>query len=178
MIEVWKDFEYGYKFSNMGRVIGPRGFVLKPRVVGPKGGTQYYAVVTKQRVKPIRSVRVNRVVCELFNGPPPSDQHVAMHINGNSFDNRAENLRWGTQSENMYDVVKHGHHKRVAVRGEKAGISKLTEKQVIEIKTAQLVYTYGQNALLAEKYGVSRQIISAIKTGAAWNWLSLKGIEK
>ena len=43
---------------------------------------------------------VHRVVCESFHGPPPFEGAVVCHSNDNGFDNRAANLRWGTDAEN------------------------------------------------------------------------------
>lgn len=50
---------------------------------------------------------VHVLVCEAFHGDRPEGQQVR-HLNGISTDNRAENLAWGTQSENMIDRVLHG----------------------------------------------------------------------
>lgn len=49
------------------------------------------------------------LVLEAFVGvrpPPPGDQ--ARHLNDVKDDNRAVNLAWGTQSENMRDAVRNG----------------------------------------------------------------------
>lgn len=35
---------------------------------------------------------------------------MCRHLNGNPYDNRLENLAWGTPSENMLDKVRHGTH--------------------------------------------------------------------
>jgi hypothetical protein len=47
-----------------------------------------------------KTLKVHRLVCEAFNGPPQPGQ-ICMHLNENSADNRPENLAWGTQQENM-----------------------------------------------------------------------------
>ena len=44
--------------------------------------------------------RINRLICEAFNGSPPSPKHVANHIDENTLNNRADNLNWMTQREN------------------------------------------------------------------------------
>ena len=44
--------------------------------------------------------KVARLVCEAFHGPPKPGQ-VCMHLNEDSRDNRPENLRWGSQKENL-----------------------------------------------------------------------------
>ncbi|MFV8173386.1 NUMOD4 motif-containing HNH endonuclease [Mycolicibacterium peregrinum] len=50
------------------------------------------------------------VVCSAFHGPKPSPQAVVRHLNGDRDDNRPDNLAWGTQSENNFDLVRHGTH--------------------------------------------------------------------
>ena len=52
--------------------------------------------------------RVNRLVCEAFHGAPPEEGMHARHLNGDSFDNRRENLAWGSAMENYLDQVVHG----------------------------------------------------------------------
>lgn len=53
--------------------------------------------------------RVHHLVAMAFIGPRPTEQHEMRHLNGNRTDNRAENLRWGTCSENAQDRVRHGN---------------------------------------------------------------------
>ena len=48
-----------------------------------------------------RSHKVARIVCEAFSGPPPFDRAVCMHLDENSRNNKPENLKWGTQKENL-----------------------------------------------------------------------------
>jgi hypothetical protein len=48
-----------------------------------------------------RNHKVARLVCEAFNGPPPDKRSVCMHIDENARNNAPENLRWGTQRENL-----------------------------------------------------------------------------
>lgn len=47
-----------------------------------------------------KTLKVHRLVCEAFNGPP-DDGQVCMHLNEDSSDNRPENLAWGTQKQNL-----------------------------------------------------------------------------
>lgn len=48
-----------------------------------------------------KNYKVARLVCEAFHGPPPDDKPVCMHIDEDSRNNRADNLKWGTQKENL-----------------------------------------------------------------------------
>lgn len=54
-------------------------------------------------------ILVHRLVLEAFVGPCPDGQH-GLHYNDVPTDNRLENLRWGTVSENRYDCVRNGNH--------------------------------------------------------------------
>lgn len=48
-----------------------------------------------------KTYKVARLVCEAFKGPPPFPRAVAMHADENSRNNRADNLEWGTQKQNL-----------------------------------------------------------------------------
>lgn len=47
------------------------------------------------------NMKVHRLVCEAFNGPAPSERAVVIHLDEDATNNRADNLRWGTQKENL-----------------------------------------------------------------------------
>jgi len=80
----------------------------------PKGGTRSYGgqptwgiwskadcrFVLVNRERGV-TYKVHRLIAEAFHGPPPVDDAVAMHIDENSANNRADNIRWGTQKENL-----------------------------------------------------------------------------
>ena len=113
--EVWKDVpsKPEIRVSNLGRVwLKPRqyrgakgGVILtrpKPRLGCKTRASKsalhwYYGLVTTA----YGNLKVHRLVCEAFHGPAPSENSVVIHINEDSLDNRAENLRWGTQKENL-----------------------------------------------------------------------------
>ncbi len=48
-----------------------------------------------------RNLKIAVVVCEAFHGPKPFPKAVVMHKDENSRNNRPDNLRWGTQKENL-----------------------------------------------------------------------------
>lgn len=48
-----------------------------------------------------QSYKVHRLICEAFYGPPSPETPLVIHRNENALDNRAANLRWGTQKENL-----------------------------------------------------------------------------
>ena len=47
------------------------------------------------------NLKVHQVVCEAFHGPKPSANSVVIHLDEDGLNNRPENLRWGTQKENL-----------------------------------------------------------------------------
>jgi hypothetical protein len=46
-----------------------------------------------ENTEPLK-VYVHDIVCETFVGPRPSEKHVVKHIDGNVFNNAADNLAW------------------------------------------------------------------------------------
>lgn len=74
--------------------------------------------------------RVNRLVCEHFNGPAPSKHHHAAHKNGCKTDNNYTNLYWATAVENAMDREDHGN----TPRGEKNGRATLNEEIVRKMR--------------------------------------------
>jgi hypothetical protein len=60
-----------------------------------------------------KNIKVHRLVCEAFHGSAPFDGAVVMHINECPLDNRPENLRWGTQKENLNMPGVKEYHRRV-----------------------------------------------------------------
>ena len=47
------------------------------------------------------NLKIHRLICEAFHGAQPADRPVVLHLDENGLNNRPENLRWGTQKENL-----------------------------------------------------------------------------
>ncbi len=115
MEEIWKPIpsQLGMMASSWGRVLLPSG-TAKTHNGGIRSYTPKptYGNVTKAS-KTARSqhrgiynrkrgnMKVHRLVCEAFHGPAPFERAVVLHLNEDGLDNRPENLRWGTQKENL-----------------------------------------------------------------------------
>ncbi|WP_040828884.1 NUMOD4 motif-containing HNH endonuclease [Nocardia jiangxiensis] len=96
-----------YAVSSLGRVCSLRRrrvHVMSANTV--KSGYRRLSLVVNGRS---RSYMVHRLVLLAFVGPPPPGTECC-HFDGNPANNRLDNLRWGTRSENMRDRVRHGNH--------------------------------------------------------------------
>lgn len=109
-----------YSVDEEGNVYGVRGQRLRPYKTGI-----YLSVTLGHSTKRY----VHRLVAEAFLDNPEGKPDVA-HLDGNGSNNRLENLRWATESENMSDKKIHGTH----TQGEKHGKAKLTDAEVIAIR--------------------------------------------
>lgn len=103
MVETWCPIpgHEGYEVSTLGQVrSGSR--VLTQFLRGKKPG--YLSVYLGGG-----SQFVHRLVLLAFRGEPQEGEETR-HLNGDQYDNRLENLAWGTRSENALDRVRHGTH--------------------------------------------------------------------
>ena len=122
MDEIWKDipgYEGEYQASNLGRIKS------LSRMVRCHGGYRRVRErILKQHVRDQgghlgcslghrhHNIGVHRAIALAFIGAPPEGMEV-LHINGNPTDNRPENLRYGTQQENILDVYFQGKAWRI-----------------------------------------------------------------
>lgn len=108
---------------------------------------------------------VHHLVAAAYLPLKPFDGAILRHLNGDSFDNRPENLLWGTYQEDAEDKRNCG----TMNNGTWAGNSKLLVEQVKEILVAPL--KWGVQRELALKFGVSPATISMIRKGRTWKVL-------
>ena len=47
------------------------------------------------------NMKIHRLVCEAFHGLALFERAIVIHIDENACNNKPENLRWGTQKENL-----------------------------------------------------------------------------
>jgi hypothetical protein len=109
--------------------------------------------------------KASRIAWELTYGTIPEGLYVCHHCD-NRICVRPDHLFLGTQAENIHDM----QSKRRGNYGERNGIAKLTEPDVIAIKFAQGL----TNAEMSRHYHVSQSVISEIRKGTAWKYLNQK----
>jgi len=102
----WEDY---YEISTQGRV---------RRIVGGRGSRSHGRCkqITVSNGRGVTSlnrpgeqvvIQVHHEMLRTFVGEPEAGQEC-LHSNGNSLDNRIDNLRWGSSGENAQDMVDHG----------------------------------------------------------------------
>lgn len=104
---------------------------------------------------------VHRLVLEVFVGPCPEGME-ALHADGTRTNNKLENLRWGTRSENMQDAIAHG----TSTAGSKNGGARLTALDVLWIK--DLFETGFTPKELLKHFKVSLTTIRRVLTGKTY----------
>lgn len=165
MAEAWLPIKgiRGYFISSFGRVKSIR---RKNEIIRKTFISRGYEVITIVNAKKLLSRRVHRLVLEAFI-PNKSSNLQAAHINGDSKDNRIENLMWATCKENQSHKSLHG----TLARGNRNGKSKLTEEQVKEIMSLLSTASCSE---ISRMYGVSAPTIHDIKQKRSWSWMNTR----
>lgn len=163
--EIWKDipgFEGMYQASTLGRIrsldrlvrVVPRGKECKRLVKGQilRPGRQnrsgHFTVVLGRG---FGSMPVHAAVALTFLGPRPDGQDVC-HYDGNPANNRLDNLRYDTRTNNILDVYRIGGRWRKLSLDDIRAISD-------ELSSGKL------GSEIARKFGVSQTTVSRIKRG-------------
>lgn len=132
-------------------------------IIGGRDKDGYRKVILCQDGKR-RYCRVCCLVLEAFKGPRPPG-HTAAHENGINDDDRADNLFWKTQKDNIADKKRHGTYQE----GDKASRRKLTSIQVLAMRAMRCRgLTYRE---IAGAFGVHLSTAEAAVNGR--NWKSL-----
>lgn len=117
MEELWKSipgFDGDYEVSSIGRMRSLKHRHPRLMKIHIQKSTGYPALTLTMYGK-FRPYHVHRLMLLAFVGPAPADGSQCRHLNGDRADNRLENLKWGSVSENTKDQVEHGthHHSRL-----------------------------------------------------------------
>jgi hypothetical protein len=109
--EIWKEVPSlpEYEASSLGRIRRKPFVGVMPRGGERQyGGKEWFGVWHKDTKRFMftfkgKNYKVAVVVCEAFHGkaPHPYPMSVCMHLDENSRNNRADNLAWGSQKENL-----------------------------------------------------------------------------
>lgn len=106
MAEEWRDiagFEDLYEVSSLGRVRN----VCRGSILSERRNSDGYARVALSREGRYSHRLVHRLVAEAFI-PNPESYPLVLHGPNGPLDNSVDNLRWGTNSDNMRDRRRDG----------------------------------------------------------------------
>ncbi len=103
---------------------------------------------------------VHHLVAKAFHGPCPPGMECR-HLDGNPMNNRADNLCWGTPTENTQDQIRHGTFAPAIKR------KRFNEEEVREIRR---LYATGDHthASLAVAFGAGLNTIGRLLQGKSW----------
>jgi hypothetical protein len=163
LFEIWAkvpNYEQFYEISNHGRFarLKPDGRVIRKLNIC----THYLSVSVKSiNKKPQKSLYIHKLVANVFIGARP-DGMVIRHLDGNRYNNRVDNLSYGTVQQNIEDVKKHKTQWH-----ENNGRALLTERCVNAIK-----YLHNEKIVcsrdIAKAFNVSDSTICSIIKGRNW----------
>lgn len=105
---------------------------------------------------------IHRLVAELYISNPHKHKEIN-HKDGIKSNNSVGNLEWCSRRQN----IKHSHKLGLAPAGERSTLSKLREKQVLDIKKRLQKGNMPQQKI-ASLYGVAQATISDIKRNKTW----------
>ena len=114
----------------------------------------------------IKKFYIQRLVAIEFI-PNLENKPTVNHKNSIRTDNRVINLEWLSHIDNCRHYYNSPHIDPVILRGEKNGFSKLTEKQVKEIRDKYKPHIITKK-MLASEYGVLPSCIKDIVQRRSW----------
>lgn len=135
MAEFWKPVpsKPGILASSEGRILLPpkcaplpnggyRQYPCTPTIGAQKrskkGAAHVYLGIWH---KDFGNLKVHQLVCEAFHGPKPFAEAVVIHRDESGLNNRPDNLKWGTQKENLnMPKIKAYHRSRVGEKSPRA----------------------------------------------------------
>lgn len=155
MKESWKPIPgyTEYHASDLGRICDTEGRIC-PQSERRKG---YLAVSVRGTTGRNKTVSVHRLVATAFCGLPPAQALQVNHLNGNKQDNRARNLQWVTQQENI-------RHARDVLRVH-FGPKKITADIVLAIRSFHKVLS---STFVGKLYRISPSHVRYIWRGDVW----------
>lgn len=147
-----------YEVSSFGRVR------RVDRVLKQWESDQGYMLV--RLAGPRRVERVHRLVAEAFV-PNPTRKPVVNHLDCDRVNNRAENLEWCTQIENLKHSSNLGRMQRDYWKGRRSPNAALSDAQVREIRR---IYAEGQSSWesIGRLFEVSKRAIGRIVNGETY----------
>jgi hypothetical protein len=119
------------------------------------GSPQSVTVTLKEDRTRYISRSVHRLVADAFL-PNPNKLPIVMHLNDNPFDNRVENLKWGTQKDNIQDAIKKN---RLAINEKNPKCILLCLDVIVIVVLREMGFSFAE---IARRFRVNRRTVSGI----------------
>lgn len=169
MEEIWKsisEYEGMYDVSNLGRIRSHK-YINSPRTMANKKDPNGYESIILCKYGTRNQQRIHRLVAIAFL-TNPNNYPVVNHKNGIRNDNRAENLEWCTQSQNLIhsrDVL--GYRVKEGSRqGGKNGRAKISEEIVLSMRKDRELGK--SNIEISRKYNIPSSTVGNILSRHTW----------
>jgi hypothetical protein len=108
---------------------------------------------------------IHHLMLESFDFPRPKGA-VCRHLNNNAGDNRLENLKWGTQKENIHDKKLHGTWQSK----EKHPMVKMNSKKIKLIRILHQDFHWKPTKIWEVFGGIYNMSFSGIYHNLKYNW--------
>lgn len=176
-MEVWKDingYEGYYQVSNLGNVKSlnrvitmkdGRKKTLKERSIPINKFTNGYLYVKLYKDSKCFHFSIHRLIAIHFLDGYSELKNEINHKDGNKENNSIDNLEWCSRSENVKHAFSTGLRVGIGKIGQENNSSKLTNEQVLEIKSLKGKMTGNK---VAKKYSVSHPVIYSIWNNKTW----------
>jgi len=159
----------GYEASDDGRIRSvdreiishsrkgkPFLYLKKGRVLRP-GRFNSHGHVSVCLGRSVGSIPVHTLVALTFIGPRPPG-HDVCHLDGDPSNNRADNLRYDSRTENNFDIGRHGRRR-------------FTAEEVRAMRSFVKQNGRGATARLAEKHEISISSMDKLIKGDTYSWV-------
>lgn len=148
-LEVWKSLKGltkngdNYEISNLGNVRN----TTNKRVRKPQIDKDGYLLVSLYKDNKPSNAKIHRLIALAFI-PNIENKPIINHKDGNKQNNEISNLEWSTSSENNQHAWDNDLKSRdVNTKGEKHGMSKLNESDVLRIRELYNTGNYSYSEL-------------------------------
>ena len=134
-------YDKDYFADRQGNIYSKKSGILKKLKVRDDHRGYHICSVKKECGKPY-PLKVHHAVLYAFVGPRPSDKHICLHADDDSYNNVVENLSWGTTQDNQRDKIKN----KAKANKDKRKLNK--EKKLIVKRMSSFGFTKEEICLL------------------------------